>query len=138
MSIGERIIADYRGTSVTVGRHPMAFRRCELNALGVTPAAKLPGIRSGKRIRVAGCVIVRQRPGTAKGVVFISLEDETGICNVVVTPDLFEANRLTLVNEPYLLIEGPLQNVDEVIHVLAKKVDRLEAASPALDSHDFK
>jgi error-prone DNA polymerase len=138
MSIGERIIADYRGTSVTVGRHPMAFRRCELNALGVTPAAKLPGIRSGKRIRVAGCVIVRQRPGTAKGVVFISIEDETGICNVVVTPDLFEANRLTLVNEPYLLIEGPLQNVDEVIHVLAKKVDRLEAASPALDSHDFK
>ncbi len=138
MNAQERIAADYRGTSVTVGRHPMAFRRKDMDSLRVTPAARLPMVRSGAVIRIAGSVIVRQRPGTAKGVVFLSIEDETGIANIVVTRELFEERRLLIVNEPYLLVEGPLQNVDNVIHVLAQRIARLEPASPALDSHDFK
>ena len=78
MTTEERLNADFRGTGVTIGRHPMAYRREEMNALGVTPPRQLQQMRDGRRVRVAGCVIVRQRPGTAKGFVFLSMEDETG------------------------------------------------------------
>jgi len=138
MTTFERLGADYHGTTLTVGRHPMHFRRAEMDARGVTPAHGLPKLRNGGKVRVAGCVIVRQRPGTAKGITFLSMEDETGIFNVVVMPDLFEESRLTIVREPYLLFEGKVQNVDGVIHVLAKKVERIEPAAPAMSSHDFK
>ncbi|HVW84096.1 MAG TPA: OB-fold nucleic acid binding domain-containing protein, partial [Bryobacteraceae bacterium] len=138
MTTFERLAADYHGTSMTIGRHPMHFRREELNRMGVTPARALANLRNGRSVRVAGCVIVRQRPGTAKGIVFISLEDETGIFNVVVMPDLFDRYRLTIVTEPYLLIEGKVQNVDGVIHVLARRFERIEPAAPAMSSHDFK
>jgi len=100
----------------------MFHRRAEMNALGVTPAAKLAGIHSGKHVRIAGNVIVRQRPGTARGIVFLSIEDETGIANAVVMPDIFDAHRLLIVSERWLLVEGPIQNVDNVIHVRAKRI----------------
>ena len=90
MTIAERLAADYSGTSLTIGRHPMYFRRAEMNELGVTPARDLARVRNGGLVRVAGSVIVRQRPGTAKGIMFLSMEDETGIFNIVVMPDLFE------------------------------------------------
>jgi error-prone DNA polymerase len=138
MTTYERLAADYHGTSLTIGRHPMHFRRAEMNARGVTPAAELPCLRNGRLVKVAGCVIVRQRPGTAKGIVFVSLEDETGIFNVVVMPDLFEESRLTIVREPYLLFHGRIQNVDNVIHILARKVERIEPVAPGASSHDFK
>jgi len=138
MTIAERLASDYGGTSLTIGRHPMYFRRAEMNELGVTPARDLPRVRNGGLVRVAGSVIVRQRPGTAKGIMFLSMEDETGIFNIVVMPDLFEQFRLTLVTEPYLLIEGKIQNVDGVIHVLARRVERIEPAAPAMSSHDFR
>jgi len=114
------------------------LNRAEMDARGVTPARGLAKLRNGGKVRVAGCVIVRQRPGTAKGITFLSMEDETGIFNVVVMPDLFEESRLTIVREPYLLFEGKVQNVDGVIHVLAKRVERIEPAAPAMSSHDFK
>jgi error-prone DNA polymerase len=138
MTINERLAADYHGTSMTVGRHPMYFRRADMNELGVTPARDLATVPNGALVRVAGCVIVRQRPGTAKGIVFLSMEDETGITNVVVMPDMFDECRVTLLTEPYLLIGGKLQNVDGVIHVLARRIDRIEPAAPAMSSHDFK
>jgi error-prone DNA polymerase len=138
MTTAERLSADYNGTGLTVGRHPMHFLRTEMNELGVTPAKDLAKVPNGGRVRVAGCVIVRQRPGTAKGIMFLSMEDETGIANVVVMPDMFEENRLTLVTEPYLLIEGTVQNVDNVIHVLARRVERVEPLTPAMSSHNFK
>jgi error-prone DNA polymerase len=138
MTIAERLAADYGGTTMTIGRHPMHFRRAEMNELGVTPAQDLPRVRNGGLVRVAGSVIVRQRPGTAKGIMFLSMEDETGIFNIVVMPDLFEQYRLTLVTEPYLLIEGKIQNVDGVIHVLARRVERIEPAAPSMSSHDFR
>jgi error-prone DNA polymerase len=86
---------------------------------------------------VAGCVVVRQRPGTANGIVFISLEDETGISNVVVMPDMFVAHRVTILSTPWLLIEGPIQNVDGVIHIRAEKIRPLSFAPIATASHDF-
>jgi error-prone DNA polymerase len=137
MNTAERLGADYHGTSLTIGRHPMHFRRAEMDAMGVTRAAELPGLRNGRRVKVAGAVIVRQRPGTAKGIVFVSLEDETGIFNTVVLPELFDQSRMTILSEPYLLIEGKVQNVDGVIHILAQTVTGLEPLAPVAASHDF-
>jgi error-prone DNA polymerase len=139
MTIPERLAADYKGTSLTIGRHPLHYNRAELNEMGVTPAKDLHNVPNNGLVRVAGCVIVRQRPGTAKGVMFISMEDETGIANIVVMPDRFDQDRLVIVSSPYLLIEGRVQNVDNVIHVLARRIERLQskAAVPAMRSHDF-
>src|SRR5262249_18019451 len=93
----DRLLADYQGTGVPLGRHPMALRRAEMAQAGVTRAGDLGRIPAGREVRVAGSVIVRQRPGTARGFVFLSLEDETGVANVIVTPQLFARHRLTLV-----------------------------------------
>jgi error-prone DNA polymerase len=137
MSPAERVQADYDGTGLTIGPHPMALVRGSLATRGVLRASDLPRERAGRRVRVAGAVIVRQRPGTAKGFVFLSLEDETGIANVIVTPDVFDANRRTLVEEPYLIVEGALQNQDGAVSVKADRIDGLRAGGPELASHDF-
>jgi len=137
MTPDERLSADFRGTGLTIGKHPMALRREEMNRLGVTPAARLASIADGRRVRVAGCVIARQRPGTANGFVFLSLEDETGIANAIVTPDSFEKHRIVLVEEPFLLIEGVLQNQENVISVKARRIQALPAHGAAPPSHDF-
>ena len=136
MTPAERLVADFRGTEVTIGPHPMAYRRAELNRLRVLRAVDLQGVRHGRPVRVAGCVIARQRPGTAKGFLFLSLEDETGIANAIVTPDLFEGRRSVLVNEPFLMIDGVLQNQDGVISVKARRVQPL-VATVAPGSRDF-
>jgi len=120
MNHEERLVADFHGTGLTVGPHPMAYRRPWLNAMGIRRASELREIPSGKRLRIGGCVIVRQRPGTAKGFVFLSLEDETGVANAIITPDLFHQNRLLLASERFLAIEGILQNQDNVISVKAE------------------
>jgi error-prone DNA polymerase len=137
MTETERLVADYAGTGVTLGPHPMALRRTALAARGVRRAVDLAAGRDGERVRVAGSVIVRQRPGTAKGFVFLSLEDETGIANVIVTPGLFARRRWTLVGEPFLLVEGILQRQDGVISVRAGRVEPLPRLEPAVPSHDF-
>jgi error-prone DNA polymerase len=138
MTTDERLSADYYGTGLTVGRHPMHFQRERMNALGVTPANELANRRNGFVVRAAGCVIVRQRPGTAKGVVFLSVEDETGIFNVIVMPDVFEAFRFIIVRSPYLLVEGPLQKHEGVIHVQARQIEAVDLTAGAASSHDFK
>jgi error-prone DNA polymerase len=137
MSNEERLVADFRGTGLTLGPHPMAYRRSEMDALGVRPARELPGLPNGKRVRAAGCVIARQRPGTARGFVFLSLEDETGIANAIITPDLFENNRLLLVGEEFLMVEGVLQNQDNVVSVKVARVLPLAITHAATFSHDF-
>jgi error-prone DNA polymerase len=137
MTLNERLNADLHGTGMTIGRHPMAHQRAWLDTLKVARAADLKNMRNGMWVSVAGWVIVRQRPGTAKGFVFLSLEDETGIANVIVTPQLFELNRLALVDYPFLLIEGVLQHQDNVISVKAKRVEPLQIKLESVSSHDF-
>jgi error-prone DNA polymerase len=137
MTPEERLVADYRGTELTVGPHPLAFRRPDLQRLGVVPAAGLARVPDGRQVRVAGAVIVRQRPGTAKGFVFLSLEDETGIANAIVRPALFERERAALVHEPFLLVEGTLQHQDGVISVRATRIAPLPPFPAAVPSHDF-
>jgi error-prone DNA polymerase len=137
MNHEERLVADFHGTGLTVGPHPMAYRRAWLNAMGIRRAIELRDIPNGKRLRIGGCVITRQRPGTAKGFVFISLEDETGVANAIITPDLFHQNRLLLASERFLAIEGILQHQDNVISVRAERVQPLFVTKAETVSHDF-
>jgi error-prone DNA polymerase len=136
MTDEERLASDYRGAGLTVGRHPMAWRRAEMASLGVTRAVDLAKIPNGRRVRVAGSVIVRQRPGTAKGFVFLSIEDETGILNAIVAPPVFDHYKLAVLGEPFLLIDGSVQNQDGVISVKAIRITGLRAGVVA-ESHDF-
>jgi error-prone DNA polymerase len=115
----ERMVADYASTGVTVGRHPMAHYRRQLRTMRVVRAADLPLLRHGVKARIAGCVIARQRPGTAHGFIPLSIEDETGIANAIVHPELYERYRSLVAYAKFLLIEGSLQNVDKVIHIRA-------------------
>ena len=117
MTAEERLVTDFHGTGLTVGRHPMAHRRSEWNGMNIKRACDLKFIADGWFARTAGCVIARQRPGTAKGFLFLSLEDETGIANAIVTPDVYERNRTLLTSGKFLMIEGVLQNQDNVISV---------------------
>ena len=137
MTRPERMDADFRGTGLTIGRHPVAYHRAELDKLGACRAIDMQQRRDGSAIIVGGWVIVRQRPGTAKGFVFLTLEDETGVANVIITPQLFDKHRLVLVDHPFLLITGKLQNQDNVFSVKAKSVRALSFKVAAAPSHDF-
>jgi error-prone DNA polymerase len=137
MNAEERLVADFRGTGMTVGPHPMAYHRARMTAIGVHKAIDLQQIPSGRHLRIGGCVIARQRPGTAKGFVFLSLEDETGVANAIVNPDLFQQNRLLLSSEQFLMVEGILQNQDNVISVKAQRVSSLNITRAETSSHDF-
>jgi error-prone DNA polymerase len=137
MTDEERLVADFRGTGMTVGPHPMAYHRVRMNKLRVRRAVELRQLPSGRKVRIAGCVIARQRPGTAKGFVFLSLEDETGVANAIVTPDLFQQHRLLLSTEQFLMIEGALQNQDGVISVKASLVSPIQITRAHTSSHDF-
>jgi error-prone DNA polymerase len=137
MTTDERLTADYMGTGLTTGPHPMAYHRETLRQDGILSAAELTLGHSNQSVRIAGCVIARQRPGTAKGFVFLSLEDETGIANVILAPDTFEQNRVTVTRNRFLLIEGILQNQDGVIHVKAQQITPLNISNVEICSHDF-
>jgi error-prone DNA polymerase len=121
MSLLERTLADYKGTGMTVGPHLMRHLREKLTDQRVRRASDLPNLRDGSWVKVAGLVIVRQRPGTAKGFCFLTLEDETGLSNAVVVPDLFQEHRALIHTAPILLVEGPLQVEGGVIHVHARR-----------------
>jgi error-prone DNA polymerase len=147
MSMPERVKADYTAMNLTTGPHPMKLLRAQLP--NIWRASDLRSARHGSTVQIAGNVICRQRPGTAKGFVFVSLEDETGVSNAIVTPDLFERMRLLITEEPFLLIEGQVQNTDNVVLIKAEKIRplaHLPAVATALqageqligsESHDF-
>ncbi len=137
MNTEERLVADYAGTGLTVGKHPMHYRRAELRNQRVLSAHQLRGCMDGEYVRTAGCIIARQRPGTAKGFIFLSMEDETGIANVIITPDLYERERLLVTRSKFLMVEGLLQNQDGVIHVKAHSIKTFSDGSLELHSHDF-
>ena len=128
MTPEERLVADFHGTGLTTGPHPMAYRRAELRRARVLSAKELAQVPNGRRVRTAGCIIARQRPGTAKGFVFLSLEDETGISNAIITPDILEQNRVLIVSEKFVLLEGVLQNQDGVISVRVARIAPMREA----------
>ncbi len=132
----DRLRADYAGMGLTIGPHPMSLRRDDLALRGVLRAADLPLARDGRRVRVAGMVITRQRPGTAKGFVFLTLEDETGVSNIIVRPDLFDRERMTVIKQPFLLVEGVLQQQDGVLSVKAERLQGIDGGA-SVDAHDF-
>jgi error-prone DNA polymerase len=137
MTIEERLVADFSGTGVTVGRHPMAFHRAELTQMGIRTACDLARLPHGQQTRIAGCVIARQRPGTAKGFVFLSMEDETGIANAIITPAVYEQFKQLVIYEKFLLVEGELQNQENVISVKAQVIRPLQISKAEARSHDF-
>jgi error-prone DNA polymerase len=137
MTPADVLIADYEGTGLSLGPHPMQFHRARLDRMRVARAADLARMKHGVLVRAAGAVIVRQRPGTAKGFVFLNLEDETGLVNVIVRPALFHRHRLALVNEPFLFVEGTLQHQDHVVSVRAERLWPLRHRLAAVPSHDF-
>ena len=156
MSALERTLADYKGTGITVGPHIMTHLRGSLAREGVLRAADLTGVRNGHWAKIAGLVIVRQRPGTAKGFCFITLEDETGTANAVVVPDVFQRYRVLIHTAAILLIEGPLQKAcpepnrracpepgrgaNDVIHIRARRMRELSIAHQAigLTGHGYR
>jgi error-prone DNA polymerase len=137
MTAEDRLVADFRNTGMTTGPHPLSYHRQQLRSEGILSAADLQHLSDGVEVRVAGSVIARQRPGTAKGFVFLSLEDETGISNAIITPQLFQRDHVTIVHQQFLLIEGRLQNQDNVISVKADKIRPLTVTRAETTSHDF-
>ncbi len=137
MGTEERLVSDYAGTGLTTGPHPMAYRRCELRAMGILSALDLRKKEEGRYVRIAGCVIARQRPGTALGFIFLSLEDETGIANVIIHPQLYELERVLVTRAKFLKVSGLLQNQHGVVHVKADNLELLQGPAVELRSHDF-
>jgi error-prone DNA polymerase len=137
MTTDERIAADFAGVGLTCGPHPMSYHRAALKQRGFLTADDLTRSNNNTFVHVAGLVIARQRPGTAKGFVFLSLEDETGIANVIITPDLFERERIVVTRNRFLHIQGTLQIESGVIHVKAYRVLHIDITTAGVRSHDF-
>jgi error-prone DNA polymerase len=136
MTAYEQTRADFAGSGITVGRHPVAYVRESLDREGIVRTADVPKLAPGSRIRFAGVVIVRQRPGTANGTIFLTLEDETGMAQAIVRRELFQENRATIVGNPGLVVEGILQNRDGSISIQAERFWPLRRVVDT-GSHDF-
>jgi error-prone DNA polymerase len=137
MSLAERLAADYAGSGMTVGPHPVSLIRRTLDARGIVRAVALGDVPDGTRVRTAGTVVVRQRPGTAKGFFFVTLEDETGFANAIITPQRFAAARTLLTTAPALMVGGVLQNQDGVVSIRADEFSTLKEIGTSAPSHDF-
>jgi error-prone DNA polymerase len=133
----ERINTDLASTGLVIGKHPVAYLREQLRPEGVTRCLDLMEVRNGRFAKVIGSVVCRQRPGTAKGIVFLSLEDESGIINVVVMPDEYERFKLTILENGYLLIKGTVQSYNGSVSLKALWVEALQVNVLAARSHDF-
>ena len=138
MTAEEESEADFHAGGISTGPHPVSFARAALDRRGVMRAADLQRVANGRRVRIAGLVVVRQRPSTAKGFVFITVEDETGFANAIVTPQRFAAHKRVIVGNSGLVIEGVLQNLEGVVSIRADCFYALEGYADAFDiSHDF-
>jgi error-prone DNA polymerase len=137
MTDEERIVADYEGTGLTVGPHLLHYHRPYLDSLGVTRAVDLEKVRDGTWVRIAGVVIVRQRPGTAKGFIFMNFEDETGIANAIFKPDFYDSHHAEITRGRLLFVEGELQNMDDTISVKVRVLKELHLSEMKAASHDF-
>jgi error-prone DNA polymerase len=137
MDVEERLVADYHGTGMTTGPHPMAYRRGEMRKLNIKSSAELRQMGNRSKATVAGCVITRQRPGTAKGLIFLTLEDETGNANVIVMPDIYEKYRRAVLEPRFIRVSGTVQNQDGIVHLRAEHIEALEVSAAPVSSHDF-
>ncbi|MEX3011834.1 error-prone DNA polymerase [Hoeflea sp. TYP-13] len=136
MPLGEQVINDYRSLTFSLKAHPVSFVRESLKKAGYRQNAELPDIRAGRFVSVAGLVLVRQRPGSAKGVVFETLEDETGVANAIVWPKVFERYRTIVIGSRFIGVRGPLQSQDGVIHVVARELEDLTPLLTGLSDAD--
>ena len=125
MPLGEEVVNDYRFLKLTLRQHPAAFLRRDLDHRGIILNEELRRRPNGARVTVSGLIILRQRPGTAKGVLFMTLEDESAIANVIVWPKLFERYRPVVLGARYVSVTGPMQSESGVIHVVAERIDDL-------------
>ena len=137
MMLSERTAADYEGTGLTIGPHSVSLQRSALAVRGVLRAVDLLRTRNGRRVRVAGAVITRQRPATAKGFVFLTLEDETGIVNIIVRPNIFEKQKTIILEQEFLLVEGCLQRQDGCVSIKAERCESFWVSGPSVESYDF-
>jgi error-prone DNA polymerase len=137
MEVEERLVADFHGTGLTVGPHPMAYRRERLRQMGIVSASELRKLPHNRTAVAAGCVITRQRPGTAKGLIFLTLEDETGHANVIVMPDVYSLDPMVVLHERFVQVKGRVQNQDGVVHLRAERILPLSVSAAATQSHDF-
>jgi error-prone DNA polymerase len=140
MDAKAEVIADYRTAGLSLKAHPMSFYRQQLNGLGIVPSAQLKNIEDGRYVKVAGLVLVRQRPGTAKGITFVTLEDETGVANLIIRMDVWEKFYTVARTAPAFIAHGRLQNQQGVIHILVAKLENMndslkELRSPSRDFH---
>jgi error-prone DNA polymerase len=126
MEVEERLVSDYHGTGLTVGPHPMFYRREEMRSLNIRSAAELREMNHGKKATVAGAVITRQRPGTASGLIFLTLEDETGNSNVIVMPHVYEKYRQVVLEPRFIRVSGLVQNQDGIVHLKAEHIEAIE------------
>jgi error-prone DNA polymerase len=137
MDTEERLVADYHGTGLTTGPHPMFYRRAEMRRLNIKSAAELRVMPHGKKTTVAGAVITRQRPGTASGLIFLTMEDETGYSNVIVMPHVYEKYRQAVLEPRFVRVSGIVQNQDGIVHLKAEHVQALVVSAAQIASHDF-
>lgn len=137
---GQDIAADFRSKGLTLGRHPLELLRERLRGLGVRRAADLAQVRNGARVRVADLVTHRQRPETASGVIFISLEDETGISNLIIWPKVLKQQRVPVLGSLLMIVEGQLQSEQGVVHAIAQRVRDYSAwlGRLRIESRDFR
>jgi len=131
MTEGREVVEDYRALQLSLKGHPLSFLRPEFDRRRITRCADLARVKDGRKVEVAGIILVRQKPGSAKGVLFITIEDETGIANGIIWPNRFEAQRRTVLSAAMIGIKGVVQREGEVIHVIA---DRIEDYTPLLNA----
>ncbi len=136
MTAGRQVVEDYRSTGLSLRRHPVSFLRHDLHARRIVRCADLAAIRNGRRLEVAGLILVRQRPGSARGVLFVTIEDETGHANLILWPSVFEAQRRLVLSASMLACRGKLQREGEVIHVIAEHLTDLSGLLRGVGQRD--
>jgi error-prone DNA polymerase len=137
MTEGREVVEDYRAIQLSLRAHPLAFLRPELDRRGVTRCGDLTRVKDGRAVEVAGVVLIRQRPGSAKGVLFLTIEDETGVANAILWPDRFEAQRRIVMGSAMLGIKGVVQREGDVIHVVTARMEDLTPLLHAVGAMDF-
>ena len=136
MEVGREVVEDYSHTGLSLRRHPVSFLRADLARRRIVSCAEAMGTRDGRWLEAAGIILVRQRPGSAKGVMFVTLEDETGIANLVVWTKVFEQHRRIILSSGMIAVKGRIQREGEVVHLVAHRITDLSAELASIGQRD--